>query len=72
MFDDVISFQPLPRRAIALAAAASIAVLTSCSTLSGPGAPTATTSSTAEDTVISDDLAVLEEENLEAAIAHLV
>src|SRR5699024_12753183 len=51
---------------------ASISVLTGCSTLSGPGAPTATTSSTAEDTVIADDLAVLEDENLEAAIAHLV
>ena len=71
MFDDVISFQPLPRRAIALTAAASIAVLTGCSTLSGPGAPTATTSSTAEDTVIADDVAVLEDENLEAALAHL-
>lgn len=79
MFDDVYFFSftpratnPTPRRVLTIAAAASVAVLTGCSGITGPGAPTATTSSTAAVSDIADDIAVYEDEDLEAAMAHLV
>src|SRR5699024_11291491 len=55
-----------------MSVAASVAVLTGCSGITGPGAPTATTSSTAAVSDIADDIAVYEDEDLEAAMAHLV
>src|SRR5699024_3069601 len=78
MFDDVTSIQFSPPRAAsswkaALSAtlAGSLLVLSGCSVSGTPGAPTATTSSVASDSVHADDIAVMEEEDLEAAMEHI-
>lgn len=57
---------------VAVALSASIALLTGCSLPGGPGAPTATTSSVAPGSVKAEDVEILEEENLEAALEEIV
>src|SRR5699024_4140552 len=78
MFDDVTSIQSSPPRAasswkaaFSATLAGSLLVLSSCSRSGRPGAPTDTPSSVAADAVNADDTAVMDEENLEAAMEHI-
>ena len=57
---------------LTVALSASIALLTGCAMPGGPGAPTATTSSAAPGFVQEEDIKVLEDENLAAAMEQIV